>query len=267
MTRYRVTYGIFGKVAEAELAMVPDAVVAPGGTAPSSLLVHTRGLGSGDVLGFGKTDKRIDSAFDARTLVARRWRNVKTRRGKTTIDTAEQAKPGAVSLMRQRAGEPDQPEHFDRAAPVLDPLGFLVRLRLALPEAPTIYEVLDGRALWLAKVAAARVDPAAADLLRVDGKLEPIYWNGNPDERRSVFTFSLFFTRDRFRTPVRLTVPYGPGEVRAELVQVERRAGERGKAPDGSLACDKARRRSLLRELKYRRSQGQRPAGLGRARR
>jgi hypothetical protein len=266
--RYRVTFGILGKVAEAELSLALGNAATSVGAAAPSLLIRTKGSGSGDVLGFGKTDKRIEGDFDARALSARRWRNVKIRKGKTTIDTAEQAKPGAVSLLRKRAGEPDQAEHFDRAAPVLDPLGFLVRLRLALPEASMVYEVLDGRALWLAKVAAARVDPAAADLLRVDGKLEPIFWNGDPDQRRSTFTFSLFFRRDRFRTPVRLTVPYGLGEVRAELVRVERRPGERGKAPDGSLSCEKVRRRSLLRELKQRRSQmGPRPSARGRARR
>jgi hypothetical protein len=245
---YRVTFGILGQVAEAELSLAPEIVAGPARTAAATVLVRTKGVGRGDVLGFGKTDKSIESDFESGTLVSRRWSSVNSHSGRTTIDTGEQSKPGAVSLLRKRTGEADRSDRFDRAASVLDPLGFLTRLRVALPESPTVFEVLDGRALWLAKVSGARLDPAAAHLLRIDGTFEPIYWNGNPDKERSTYSFSLHLTRDRFRTPVRLTVPYGLGEVRAELVRVQRPAGERGKSPDGSLACDGTRPRSPWRD-------------------
>jgi hypothetical protein len=259
--RYRVTFGILGQVAEAELTLAPAPVAAPAGRGAPTWWVRTTGAGRGDVLGFGKADKRIAADFDARALWARRWSNVRTHGGKTTTDTAEQPKPGAVALLRKRLGEPDRSERFERAAPVFDPLGFLLRLRLALPEMPTVYEVLDGRALWLATVSAANVDGADGDLLRVDGRLEPIYWNGGADRERSDYVFSLFLARDRFRTPVRLTVRLGMGELRAELVSVERRAGERGKAPDGGRACDGPGRRSILRQLMERRAAGKRVGG------
>lgn len=245
-TRYRVTFGIFGQVAEATLSVAPHAAPVPAGT---PLLLHAAGSGSGNVLGFGKMDKRIETDFDARALGTRHWSSVKTKAGKTTSDTAEQAQPGALTLLRKRTGQSDLAESFRRTVPVLDPLSFLLRLRLAPPAAATVYEVLDGRALWLAKVSAARVDEASPDLLRLDGKFDPIYWSGGRDKERNSYTFSLFLTRDRFRTAVRLLVPYGLGEVRAELVQVERRAGTRGIAVSTGLACDEPRPRSFWRGI------------------
>jgi hypothetical protein len=246
--RYRVTFGIFGQVAEATLSLTPEVGPVAAGKAPS-LLLRAVGAGSGNVLGFGKMDKSVETEFDARTLGTRRWSSVRKKAGKSTADAAEQAQPGKVALLRQRAGENDLAESFQRTAPVFDPLSFLLRLRLAPPSTATVYEVLDGRALWLAAVSAARVDGASAGLLRVDGKLDPIYWSGGPDKGRSSYAFSLFFTRDRFRTPVRLLVPYGLGEVRAELVQVERPAGGRGIAVGSGQSCDVPRRRSFWRSI------------------
>jgi len=214
---YRVTYGIMGQVAEATLSFAPAA-----GTAELPLVIRAVGTGNGAVLGFGKTDKKIESEIDARTFAGRRWTNVKSSDGKTTVDTGEQPKPGSVSLLRKRTGEPDLSESFSRAATILDPMSFLLRVRMALPTAPTRYEILDGRALWIAELSAAAADPHHPWLLRMDGKVDPIYWGGPPDPERTSRVFSLFVTRDRFHTPVRLVVPFGVGEVRAELVRLER---------------------------------------------
>jgi hypothetical protein len=234
--RYRVSFGLFGQVAEATLSLTPDAASGrPGAAVPPGLL-HAAGRGSGSVLGFGKTDKRIEAEFDARALAPRRFGSVRTSDGKTTSDTAEQAQPGTLALLRKRSGEKDLVEGFHRTAPVLDPLSFLLRLRLAPPAAATVYEVLDGRALWLAAVSAARIDDAHPDLLRVDGRFDPIYWSGGTDKERRSYDFSLFLTRDGNRTPVRLLVPFGLGEVRAELIQVVRQTG--GRMAGSGLACE-----------------------------
>jgi hypothetical protein len=245
--RYRVTFGILGKVAEAELSVTPDSASWPAGAIARPSSVRAVGVGDGDVLGFGKTHKRIESEFEVRTLRARRWSNVRSSDGKTTADTAEQAQPGSVALLRKRTGEADLTESFQRTAPVLDPLSFLLRLRLAPPATPTVYEVLDGRALWLAEVSAMRAE--ASGLLRMDGKLTPIYWSGGPDRERGTYTFSLFFAPDRFRTPVRLVVPYGLGEARADLIRVERRTGGRGRVAGGEPACDEPRGRHFWRGI------------------
>jgi hypothetical protein len=225
---YRVTYGFIGQVAEATLSFAPVA-----GTAALPPVIRGQGTGNGAVLGFGKTDKRIESEIDPRTLAGRHWTNVKSSDGKTTVDSGEQVKSGSVSLLRKRAGEADLSESFTRAATILDPLSFLLRVRMALPTAPTKYEILDGRALWIAELSAAYPDTSRPWLLRMDGKVDPIYWSGPPDPERKSRVFSLLVTRDRFHTPVRLVVPFGVGEVVAELVQLERPDGD----PFKDFAC------------------------------
>ena len=246
---YRVTYGLFGQVAEASVSLVPEMTVLAGQSDGMPLLVQAQGVGSGEVLGFGKTDKRINSEFDARSLAARHWRSVKSAKGKVITDAGEQTEPGAVALLRKRAGENDRTESFRRSTPVLDPLSFLLHLRIAPPKQPTVHEVLDGRALWLAKVSAARPDVASPKLLRVDGKLEPIDWGGGADEKRSRYSFSLFLTRDRHHTPVRLVVPFGFGEVRADLVQLDRTEGSGEQLASGGFDCREPRDRPFWRGL------------------
>ncbi|MBN2576158.1 MAG: DUF3108 domain-containing protein [Deltaproteobacteria bacterium] len=243
---YRVTVGLLGQVAEATLSYTPGGAKAAG-RAQAPWLVHAVGAGHGAVLGLARTQKRIESEFDARAFAARRWTNVKITAGRTTVDTAEQAQAGTVALVRRRTGEPERAESFNRASAVLDPLSFLLRLRMALPEAPTTYEVLDGRALWLAQVSAARPAPDAPDLLRVDGRVNPIYWNGDPDSKRTSRSFALYFARDRFHTPVRLAVPFALGEFRAELVDLDRSDAKRGKARKGRSFCGSCRQRMIWR--------------------
>jgi hypothetical protein len=218
---YRVSFGIFGEVARATVTYTPEAPP-EGGGAGGGRIVRLVGSGDGTVLGFGRTEKRIESEFDPATLAARRWTNVRSTSSQTTADGAVQATAGSLALLRKRTGQPDLPESFTRSVPVLDPLSFLLRLRLALPTTPTTCEILDGRALWIAALGAAHPDPDDATLLRVEGQMDPVYWNGSVDPERSRHTFSLFFTADRYHTPIRLVVPHALGEFRAELVRLER---------------------------------------------
>ncbi len=213
---YRVTYGILGQVAEATVSFAPAA----GSATP---LVRAVGTGAGAVLGFGKMSKRIESEFDARALGPTRWTSTRWSDGKTTIDIAEQVQPGAVSLVRKRQGQPDQAAAFSRGAIVLDPLGLLLRIRLAVPTARTVYEVLDGRGLWLITLAPA-AGPGVQPLLRLDGQADPVYWDGLPDKKRTARRFSLYLSNDARRIPVRLVVPFGIGEVRVDIVALTRPA-------------------------------------------
>ena len=215
---YRVTFGILGQVAQATITYTPDTTAGP----MAGKVVRAVGAGGGAVLGFGETQKRIESEFEAGSIAARRWTTVRAGGGKVTVDSAEQPRAGSLSLLRKKTGEADLTEGFSRNAPVMDALSFLFRLRTALPTAPTVYEVLDGRALWVARVSPARPDPDDEKLVRVDGKIDPIYWSGSPDPERKSHAFSLFFTRDAYHTPVRLVVPSGLGEFRAELSRLER---------------------------------------------
>ena len=197
----------------------------------STKAVRLVGMGKGALLGMGTTEKRIESEVDPKNFAARRWTNVTATSTRTTKDAAEQAKPGSLALLRKRTGEPDLAETFTRTAVVLDPLSFLLRLRVALPQTPTTYEVLDGRALWIVKVSAVSPDPSGH--LRLEGRFDPIYWNGTPDPLRTSRSFALFFARDRFHTPVKLVVPYGAGELEAELTHLDRPQAE----PDEPSEC------------------------------
>jgi hypothetical protein len=229
-------------VAEATVSYAPAGGSPAGGAAAPAQLLRAVGAGEGTVLGFAKTQKRIESEFDARAFAARRWTSVRSSSGKTTVDSAEQAKAGTLSLLRKRTGEHDLAESFVRSAAVLDPLSFLLHLRMALPAAPTTYEILDGRALWLAHVSAARIDGDDPWLLRLDGKVDPIYWNGDPDKQRTSRSFVLYLKRDRFHTPARLVVPSGLGEFRAELVKLNRTDKEPTGKRKGAALCERGQR-------------------------
>src|SRR5256885_2283685 len=91
--------------------------------------------------------------------------------------------PGAVrSPPRRPPGKPDQPETLVGKGEVMDPLTFVLRMRLAPPRTAQVFEVLDGHGLWLLTVAPAI--PVSGDFgkaLRLDGKADPVFWDGSHD--------------------------------------------------------------------------------------
>jgi hypothetical protein len=212
--QYRIAFGILGQLGQLTISLSPGAAGGP---------VRVVGQAHGSLLGFGETDKRLETELDPRSLGARRWTAVRTSGGKTVTDFAQQAEPGLVNMMRRRTGRPDRPAALKRAAPVLDPLTFLMRLRVAPPATPQAVEVLDGQGLWLITVKPARNEAEGAGrALRIDGKADPIAWDGAPDKDRSSHRFSLWLTADEFRTPLRLVMPLAVGEARADLVGLSR---------------------------------------------
>lgn len=231
--RFRVGYGLFGTVGEITLESLPGAPPPPSGPAT----VQLTGRASGSILGIGYTQKSFDTDFDARTLAPLRWKHHRAQGDKVVTDFTQQNVPGTVTLARQRPGQPVTNEALARKAPVLDPLAFLARLRIAPPtSAPQTFEVLDGRALWLITVnpavpvslaGGAKGGTAASPVpldraLRLDGEAQPIYWDGDPDTDRQARTFSIWLADDLFHTPVRLTMPLAVGEVRVDLVSLSR---------------------------------------------
>ena len=219
---YRVSYGILGEVAQGTITFAPQSSPGSAGTDGARSMIHAVGDGQGAVLGFGNTSKHIESDFDVQTLTSTRWTSTRTTGAETVIDSAEQQQPGVVSLLRKRAGNPDQVESVTRSSAVLDPLGLLLRIRLAPPKAPTTFELLDGRALWLMSFSAAQPTNENPRMLRLDGRAEPIYWNGTPDNDRTARSFTFFLSDDAYRNPLRLVVPFGPGEAHAELSGLSR---------------------------------------------
>jgi hypothetical protein len=128
-------------------------------------------------------------------------------------------------LLRKRPGRPDQVDSFTRATAVLDPLGLLLRVRFGPMSAPSSFEILDGHALWIISFSSIHTTSETPATVQLNGHVEPIYWDGTPDKERTGRDFSLFLSNDSARMPVRLIVPFGLGQARAEIVQLSRTEG------------------------------------------
>jgi hypothetical protein len=213
--QYKINFGVLGQLGELNMNLTPGAH--PGDA------VRLLGQVKASVFGIGETEKRIASEFDPASLSVRRWTALKLTSGKSVTDFARQTRPGTVALVRRRPGQPDQPDTLVRKNPVLDPLGFILRVRLAPPRVPETYEVLDGHGLWRLTIApAVAVSEDFGRALRLAGKAEPIFWDGRHDGDRPDRTFTFWLSDDLFRTPLRLVMPLAVGEVRADLVTVSR---------------------------------------------
>jgi hypothetical protein len=225
-TQYRIAFGVLGNLGELKIVLTP-------GPRPGDA-IRLLGQVKASLFGIGETDKRVLSEFDPRSLAVRRWSAYRSTGGKTVTDFARQAHPGTVALLRRRPGRPDQPDTLRRKVEVLDPLSFILRLRVATPHEPQSYEVLDGHGLWqITTSPATRGTGDMGRALRVDGKAEPIFWDGSRDEERPRRTFSVWLSDDEFRTPLRLVLPLSVGEVRADLVTVTRSTPRGGQAATG----------------------------------
>jgi hypothetical protein len=228
MAHYRVSYGLLGDLGGITVTLTP-------GAGPDRALgVRATGKGRGSMLGIGEIEKRVETEVDARARTTSRWVNSKTEGNRVTVDTIHQPAEGNISLVRRRAGESDRAESFQRQRTVHDPVGFLLRMRLSPPTGRETVEVLDGRALWLMIVEAPKSEtietPALPGpggstrrrVLRIDGKADPVFWDGSHDSDRPERSFSLWLTDDLHRTPVRLIMPLAIGEVSVDLVSLVR---------------------------------------------
>jgi hypothetical protein len=63
---------------------------------------------------------------------------------------------------------------------------------------------------------------APARALRLDGRAEPIYWDGAPDPDRPVRSFTVWLADDAYRTPLKMVMPIGIGEIQVDLVSLTR---------------------------------------------
>ena len=224
-SRYRIDYGVL-EVGELELAV---AAALPGATS-----VHADGRGTGGVLGFGRMEDRIATDFDLLRLDSRRWDNARSGAEGDLRDRAVQAAAGQVSLVRERSGDVAAPATTNAtlATPLLDPLGFLLRLRVEPPGAsprdpPQILYVLDGQALWRVTVTnAGRTSPpeglARVPTLRLEAEAEPVRWDGTPDAdgARHHRSFKLWLSDDAARVPLRLEMPIGIANVVVALTDI-----------------------------------------------
>ncbi len=214
---YRLRFGMLGEVGALTIELAPS-----DGTG-----VRVWATGHGSFLGIGAIEKNLASEVDLRSSGTRRFTSTRRQNGVLITDIVDQPQPGAVALIRKRSDKADEASTFQRGRAVEDPVGFLLRLRTMSDAGPRVFEVLDGRALWTITVGnpvLGKLDDnnSAKVAWRFEGRAEPIYWNGTSDPERSVRTFELWVDNDVYRTPLRLRMPMGLGEVVAELVSVKR---------------------------------------------
>ena len=185
--RYRVDYGVLSGVGEIRLS-----IDGPRG-AGRDRVVRAAGDGEGSILGFGRTEKHVRADFDPQHLGPRRVR-------------------------RPLAGP---------SLPGLDPVSFLLRLRVAPPvpgSAPQLLQVLDGRELWRVSVInAGRELRGDVATIRLEAEVDPIRADGTLDDaNRPHRTFRLWLSDDAVRVPLRLEMPMGLGDLTVELVELKR---------------------------------------------
>ena len=231
--RYRIAYGVLG-IGEAQLSiegMFGDAAAGP--------LLRATGSGQGAILGFGRLQDRVDTAFDPHLLASRRWTSQRTDSDGPGVirDVSDQARPGELRLTREREGAPAARQRARMPGPTFDPVGFLLRVRAAPPSAgagPQVLQVLDGQALWrvsLSNTGPESLADAGADVppvpaIRIQGRAEPIQYSGAPDEGgdRTPRDFVLWLSDDAARVPLRLEMPLPIGNLVVSLVEARRQA-------------------------------------------
>ncbi|HEX3694777.1 MAG TPA: DUF3108 domain-containing protein [Polyangia bacterium] len=221
---YRVSYGAIGSIGQLRLSIADER------TEGGRRLIKVAGRGEGSILGLGRSEKSVDAEFDPATLGARRWTMIRTG-GDDVTDTIDQPQAGVLRLARQKPGAPPSTKQvvFSAATPTMDPVGLLMRLRAAPPVVgqPVVLQILDGQALWRVTLTAVgrqtlpETDGRVATV-RVDGRADPIYYDGRDADDRPRRTFAVWLSDDDARVPLRLTMPIGIADVVIQLVEATR---------------------------------------------
>lgn len=220
--RYRIEHALLGEIGRVE-------IVVTGRGHGGMTHLHASGRGAGDVLGFGRREQRITTTLSLATHWPEGWQIYRKLPGRELTDVAHQAEPGQVAIVRQRPGQPDEPAHFSHGAPVYDPLGLLLALRVRPPAPePEVRAMLDGQAHW--RVTSRYRGPQTLALegapqrraLRIDAQAEPLDWAGNPNGDRTTRRFTIWLSDDARRVPLALVADTPMGEVRILLQRVER---------------------------------------------
>jgi hypothetical protein len=233
--RYRIEYGAFDV---GEISLVLDADPRAGRTPGAAPLLRARGQGEGSILGLGRLATQIETEFDPGRLASRRWTSTRIRDGATIRDRIDQSEDGKLAMARVRDGHPGSSANVAVPAPVLDPVGLVLRLRASPPTAgapPQVLNVVDGQALWRITVAVAGFDMLDGDRpsVRLDGRAEPILADGRADTTsdRTTRSFRLWLSEEPARVPLRLQMPLGIGDLVISLVDVKRQIPGKAQAP------------------------------------
>ncbi len=227
--QYRIIHGLFGEIGSLSIVVRND-------PSPGSGLLRGQASGSGAVLGFGARRQTVDSELDAAAGRTVRYSSYRHLPDREFTDVAVQATPGLVEIVRKRSGRPDERSVFHGPAPVLDPLGFLLRLRATgsngsafapTPGKQQTFALLDGQAHSQVTVT-ARANRESVSIggqtyrTRVFDAVSHAYtWGHKPMPGREPRRLTLWITDDDRRLPVLLTADSPLGNVRVELATVK----------------------------------------------
>jgi hypothetical protein len=216
---YDVRYGFLGQVGELRLSATPVSFEPNG--AP---ILRILGEGSGDVLGLGRFERRIETEFDVATWASRHWRSTRRSSGlvsdERVTDLASRL-PGDKLELQRRKGDsvaPTSTATLMPASTTSDPLGVIWRLRNQ-PPAPgetQILQLLDGMALWRIEIHRIGGNGPVPESSRIGmqfvAHMTPILYNGTPDGARPERHFTLWLQADPGHLPLRLEMPLGPAD-------------------------------------------------------
>jgi hypothetical protein len=222
--RYRVEFGWLGQVGEIDVSIRGDRAEG------AERLVQVVGQGEGAVFGLGRIRATVDGDFSPARLGSRRWTTARWKSGETITDVVDQPSPGLLNLSRRRDGVATETDQARSLFATFDPLGFVMRVRIAPPAVgqSQIVQVMEGKALWRVTLATAGVQqlpgsPTRQRALRIDGRADPIIYDGRRDDRdRPHRTFTMWLSDDPARVPLRLSMPVGIGDVVVQLVDLQR---------------------------------------------
>jgi hypothetical protein len=127
-TRYEVHYGPL-TIGEVQLDI--------SGAGPGAAFVAAAGRGAGGLLGLGRMENRVTTEFDLERLDSRRWDDARSGGDRPLNDHVDRAQPGQVSFVRELAASPGAllKSVATLPGPLLDPVGFLLRVRVGAPPA------------------------------------------------------------------------------------------------------------------------------------
>lgn len=222
-TRYDVRYGPLS-IGEIQIQVA--------GGPQGGALVAAVGRGAGGLLGLGSMENSVATQFDLSRLDSRRWVDARSGGVRALDDHVDQPAPGQVAFARElmstgavlRSGA-------TLPGPLLDPIGLLLRLRVAppAPGASQVLYVLDGQALWRVTITSAGRSPfpdpsLRVPTLRLDAQAQPIRYDGAPatDPDRQPRTFTLWLSDDAPHVPLRLEMPVGISDVVVSLTDISR---------------------------------------------
>lgn len=213
--RYRIRHAVVGDLGEVALQVSPQPSA---NNQPFWLGV---GHAEGSFLGIGERST-FRSEFNAATSLSTTW-SLKRDTGSAHIsDDCTQSSPGVVSSHRIHSKKGEDTSTLHASGGVVDPFGFLLRLRTRPPKTAETVLVLDGRALWKVTLTETTTQVVSVggqphEALRYALRSDPIDWHGAPSKTRKRHNVVIWLSTTPVRTPLALQADSPLGNVFIDL--------------------------------------------------